>query len=92
MTRLDADGVILTPSAAFGFRQLLSDNEISFRETMPGNDPFMVSHIQNDLSTVLSASLNIDPGGGIITELSYAGEFGEETDRHSIWAKVTLPF
>jgi hypothetical protein len=90
LTRIEMVGLAFEPSIAAGVRQLLSDDETSVTQKVGTNDPFSVNATQDDLSGTVSASLTISKGPGFSTLLSYDGEFGDDTSRHSVWAKFSF--
>ncbi|MCP4721152.1 MAG: autotransporter domain-containing protein [Desulfobacteraceae bacterium] len=91
-TRLDRGAWHLTPSASAGLRVLLSDADVTVRQTISGNDPFTVSSHQDDIAAILSLSLGIQTEGCISTVIAYGGDYGENTTRHSLWTKFSFAF
>ena len=92
MTQVQNGKWVLTPSASAGLRLLLTDDDITVRQSISGNAPFSVTSSQDDVAGTLSLSLDINTGKAISTIIAYDGELSEETTRHSIWAKFSFAF
>ncbi len=84
------DGLI-TPKLAAGVKYLLSDNDLSVRQSVAGSTPVTVSDDLDDLTGTLAASLQFERNRQSV-ELAYSGEYGEESAISSIWLRFASHF
>ncbi len=80
--------IILTPSVAVGMRYLLTDNEISIRQSVDGAAASSVTSETDTLTGTLGTALQIDRGRQSL-ELAYNGEYGESFAQSSLWLRFS---
>ncbi|ABA88425.1 autotransporter domain outer membrane protein [Syntrophotalea carbinolica DSM 2380] len=91
LTRMQIGEVEMAPSLMAGVRCLLTDSDLSVNQSVAGSGPVTVKTEQDDVAGTVSASVRFSKEQ-LSSELSYGGEFGDETTSHSAWLRFYFAF
>ncbi len=85
------EDIHVTPSASIGIRRLLTDNDSSVRQSVPGATPVSVSSERDRTALTLSGSVVLRKARHGLS-LAYDGEYSPDTERHSLWLRYGWQF
>ncbi len=86
-----ADDIQVLPSASIGVRHLLTNDETTVTQSVPGAVPVVVGSEQDRTALTLSGSVVLSKNKRALS-LAYDGEYSEDTQRHSAWLRYTWQF
>lgn len=86
MTGFMHKNIHVTPSASIGVRHLLSDDESTVRQSVPGTSPVSVKSERDRTAMTLSGSVSLHQSNHALS-LVYDGEYSSDADRHSFWLR-----
>ncbi len=81
----------VTPSVSVGVRHLLTDAESSAWLSVPGATPVLVTSQRDRTALTLSGSLVVNEDKRAVS-LAYDGEYADDSQRHSVWLRLSWLF
>ncbi|GAU08431.1 autotransporter domain-containing protein [Desulfoplanes formicivorans] len=91
LTSTQVGRVEVTPSVAAGVRYLLTDDDMDVDLSVPGAAPVTVTSEQDDLTATLSATVAFTQDDFSL-EMTYAGEYNDDTTAHTGLIRASFMF